>query len=55
MQHHVVNNQYRKVSKQQNLNHHQKSKQEKTLYIGKHNKDVKKQHLIEPFGFNATA
>ena len=54
-QHHVVNNQYRKVSKQQNRNHYQKSKQEKTLYIGKINKDVKKQHLIEPFGFNATA
>ena len=57
-QHHVVNNQCRKVSKQQNRNHYQKSKQEKTLYISKINKDKKtqkKQHLIEHFGFNATA
>ena len=55
LQHHVVNNQCRKVSKQQKRNHYQKSKQEKTLYISKINKDVKKQPLIEPFGFNATA
>ena len=55
LQHHVVNNQCRKVSKQQKRNHYQKSKQEKTLYVSKINKDVKKQPLIEPFGFNATA
>ena len=33
-QHHVVNTQYQKSSKQQNHNHNQKSKQEKRLYIG---------------------
>ena len=31
-QHHVVNTQYQKSSKQQNRNHNQKSKQEKRLY-----------------------
>ena len=35
-------------------NHNQKSKQEKRLYIGNLNKDVKEQDLIELFGFNAT-
>ena len=35
-------------------NHNQKSKQEKRLYIGNLNKDVKEQDLIEFFGFNAT-
>ena len=36
-------------------NHNQKSKQEKRLYMGNLNKDVKEQDLIELFGFNATA
>ena len=35
-------------------NHNQKSKQEKRLYIGNFNKDVKEQDLIKIFGFNAT-
>ena len=50
-QHHVVNTQYQKSSKQQNRNHNQKSKQEKRLYIGNLDKDVKEQDLIELFGF----
>ena len=54
-QHHVVNTQYQKSSKQQNRNHNQKSKQEKRLYIGNLDKDVKEQDLIEVSGFNATA
>ena len=33
-------------------NHNHKSKQEKRLYIGNFNKDVKEQDLIELFGFN---
>ena len=53
-QHHVVNTQYQKSSKQQNRNHNQKSKQEKRLYIGNLDKDVKEQDLIELYGFNAT-
>ena len=53
-QHHVVNTQYQKSSKQQNRNHNQKSKQEKRLYIGNLDKDVKEQDLIELFSFNAT-
>ena len=53
-QHHVVNTQYQKSSKQQNRNHNQKSKQEKRLYIGNLDKDVKEQDLIKLFGFNAT-
>ena len=47
-----MNNQ--NVSKQQNHNHYQKSKQEKRLYIGNLNKDLKEQDLIELFGFNTT-
>ena len=35
-------------------NHNQKSKQEKRLYIGNLNKDVKEQDLIKLFGSNAT-
>ena len=35
-------------------NYNKKSKQEKRLYIGNLNKDVKEQDLIELFGFNAT-
>ena len=54
MKHRVVNTQYEKVSKQQIRKHYQKSKQEKRLYIGNLNKDVKEQDLIELFGFNAT-
>ena len=53
-QHCVVDTQYEIVSKQQIRKHYQKSKQEKTLYIGNLNKDVKVQDLIELFGFNAT-
>ena len=53
-QHHVVNTQYQKSSKQQNRNNNQNSKQEKRLYIGNLDKDVKEQDLIELFGFNAT-
>ena len=53
-QHYIINNQYQKVSKQQNRNHYQKSKQEKRLCNGNLNKDLKKQDLIELFGFNAT-
>ena len=53
-QHHVVNTQYHKVSKQQKRNHYQKSKQEKRRFIGNLNKDVKEQDLVELFGFNAT-
>ena len=53
-QRHVVNNQYQKVSKQQNRNHFQKSKQEKRFYIGNLNEYLKGQDLIELFGFNAT-
>ena len=53
-QYHVVNTQYQKSSKQQNRNHNQKSKQEKRLYIGNLDKDVKEQDLIKLFGFNAT-
>ena len=53
-QHHVVNTQYQKSSKQQNRNHNQKFKQEKRLYIGNLDEDVKEQDLIEVFGFNAT-
>ena len=52
--HHVVNSQYQKSSKQQNRNHNQKYKQEKRLYIGNLDKDVKEQDLIELFRFNAT-
>ena len=52
--HHVVNTHYQKSSKQQNRNHNQKSKQEKRLYIGNLDKDVKEQDLIKLFGFNAT-
>ena len=51
-QHHVVNTQYQKVSKQQNCNHYQKSKQEKRVYIANINKDLKEQDLIEDFGVN---
>ena len=47
-----MNNQ--NVSKQQNRNHYQRSKQEKRLYIGNLNKDLKEQDLIELFGFNTT-
>ena len=54
LQHHVANTQYPKFSKQQNRNHNQKFKQEKRLYIGNLDKDVKEQDLIELFGFNAT-
>ena len=54
-QHHVVNIQYQKSSKQQNRNHNQNSKQEKRLYVGNLDKDVKEQDLIELFGFNATS
>ena len=54
LQHHVPNTQYPKSSKQQNRNHNQKFKQEKRLYIGNLDKDVKEQDLIELFGFNAT-
>ena len=46
-QHHVVNTQYQKSSKQQNRNHNQKSKQEKRLYIGNLDRDVKEQDLQE--------
>ena len=46
-QHHVVNTQYQKSSKQQNHNHNQKSKQEKRLYIGNLHKDVKEQDLTK--------
>ena len=53
-QHHIVNTQCQKVSKQQNRNHYQKSKQEKRHYIDNRNKDVKEQDLIELFGFNPT-
>ena len=53
-QHHIVNTQCQKVSKQQNRNHYQKSKQEKRHYIDNRNKDVKEQDLIELFGFNST-
>ena len=53
-QHHIVNAQYQKVSKQQNRNHYHKSKQEKRLYIGNLNTDVEERDLIELFGFNAT-
>ena len=53
-QHHVVNIQYQKSSKQQNRNHSQNSKQEKRLYIGNLDKDVKEEDLIELFGFSAT-
>ena len=53
-QHHVINIQYQKVSKQQNRDHYQNSKHEKD-YIGNVNKDVKEQDLIKLFGFNATS
>ena len=53
-QHYVINNQYQKVSKQQNHNHYQKSKQEKRFYIRNLNKDLKEQDLIKLFGFNTT-
>ena len=52
-QHHVVNNQYQKVIKQQKRNHYQKSKQGKRLYMDNLNKDLKEEDLIELFGFNA--
>ena len=54
-QHHVVNNQHQKDGKQQNRNHYQKYNQEKRLYIGNINKNLKEQDLIKFFGFNATA
>ena len=53
-QHHVINNQYQKVSKQQNRNHYRKSEQEKRLHIGSVNKELEEKDLIELFGFNAT-
>ena len=53
-QHHVVDIQYQKSSKQENCNHNQKSKQEKRLYICNLDEDVKEQEVIELFGFNAT-
>ena len=43
-----------KSSKQQNHNNNQKFKQEKRLYIGNLDNDVKERDLIELFGFNAT-
>ena len=45
--------QHQKSSKKQNCNHNQNSRQEKRLYIGNHDKDVKEQDLIKLFGFNA--